>query len=315
MVEAAINQLETAPTPDARTIYYNYHMDRRLSDTRKNRYRHGFAPDPADTLEEAVREHHRKHLARYVGFSDTFPDVPETFAVDINAPAIVPPPYGDQDLVRLETLDWIIDKSVSGLTSDELLKYLPDLGKPADKRSPAATAFFNKLIDEWNTKRDQRPMFAAFVDEVQGDIDSDQWLNRLRNRLGLGHITPYGGKKVTVALMQYSVEDVLAVTPTAERDRCFTVPTTVDGPLNPYFFPAPAAVRHGRALNLIADPACTRLTAEVLHRRINYAPKHLKKIVIARTVDDIAELVGRRNQHLECLRRQPGCADFGEVMG
>ncbi|WP_144428267.1 hypothetical protein [Azospirillum thiophilum] len=317
-LEAVMGRLESSAALHSRIIPYNYNHDKRLSDVRKNRYRENFKQDLDDTIEEAIAAHHTGYLARNVGFSPVgsiMPTgLPETFEPIVNGDAVVGTPQPDQKLLRLEMLDWVLDKGVHNLTRAEFLRFKPEFDKEPDQRSNGFRAFVGTLIFHWNGKRDNRPMFAAFADEVADDADADDWVHRLRSRLGLGHITPYGTNSILVALMRYPVKAVLDATPRAERASCFAVPTALDGPLNPYFFPAPAELRYGRALSLHSDSDCRRLTAEVLHRRIDYAPDHLIDVAEVRRVDDILDLIGRRNQHLACLRRQPGCATFGEEL-
>ncbi|MCI5219847.1 MAG: hypothetical protein D3914_11850 [Candidatus Electrothrix sp. LOE2] len=171
------------------------------------------------------------------------------------------------------------------------------------------------FFELWRSLRDNRPSFAAFYDEVREECDDDDWPHTLRDRLGLGH---YGGSPdvlIPVALMRYSVQEVLE----AQKDRkvptACALPTVLDGGMHEYFFPVPASYPFGATLHL-DPPQAEILTAEILHFRIEYKRSHLLKLGFItkphRQKDDV--LRESRDLHLTALRIEADQHDFGEEL-
>lgn len=309
--EIAIRRLKSYRNTDRRAIFHNFSFEERLRPDRVEPYWRPFDPAPPRALKR-LNHHHTRYLREQVFLPAGAGEIPETFAPDRNASALVPPPLKTRELVRVEMLDWILDKDAR----TRLLLHIDSLRLPPDTRPPEARAFFETLVNDWNRRRDQRPMFAAFADEVEDDIAAADWLYRLRARLGLGHIQPQPRRPIMAALLRYPVKEVLDATRKADHNACFAVPTVLDGPLTPYFYPAPPpASRHGRALDLEASPPGPRPATEVLHRRIDYRPAHLIKICEVRAPAPELHLAALRNAHLHRLRSEPDWDTFGEEMG
>ena len=53
------------------------------------------------------------------------------------------------------------------------------------------------------------------------------------------------------------------------------------------------------------------LISEILHRRLDYKINHIKKFQLVDTPPPNVHLVNRRNEHLNCLRRESGQPDYG----
>lgn len=87
----------------------------------------------------------------------------------------------EQTLVRLEALEWPLAK----LWDMDLDKF-DELHRTA-KSSPDSSALLSQLLSAWNMQRDNRPLFAAFLDEINDDLESNDWPHQMRDRLGLGH--------------------------------------------------------------------------------------------------------------------------------
>jgi hypothetical protein len=86
----------------------------------------------------------------------------------------------------------------------------------------------------------------------------------------------------------------------------------LDQPFYAVFHPVPAGTQWGHAADL--DPAnnCTHFTAEVLHARIDYKPEHWVRVdVIVKPVLSENDISRLRVQHLNCLRQQANCPDYG----
>ena len=114
--------------------------------------------------------------------------------------------------------------------------------------------------------------------------------------------------------MRYSMEDVLKAQPRTVAS-AVALPTVLDGGMHEFFFPAPRHHPYGATVHLGYDKADT-LTAEVLHRRIDYEPHHIYRLgEISRPVQlDDAQLREARDLHLYALRDACGRDDFGEPL-
>lgn len=105
--------------------------------------------------------------------------VPDSF-LPLNQMAWLTGIAENRGVVRLESLIRPLD----GMSLDDLQDLLAraDSGKDPDALS-TVEGFFNT----WNSRRDNRPAFAAFYDEVKNEADDTDWPHALRDRLGLGH--------------------------------------------------------------------------------------------------------------------------------
>lgn len=256
-------------------------------------------------------ERHRDWLKDFI---NTATDAPSTFDPSLNQAALIRPNDETRVLVRLEAVNWVCDDSDAkirhGCDAANLNAFFKEL---SDKDTAVRQNSENKIaafFKEWDRLRDQRPMFAAFYDEIEADAEAPDWLERLRARLGLGHIGPSGGDAQLVLQMRYTVGEVLNGLPKAQRDHAFAIPTLLDIDLNPYFFPAPPSINSGKALDLMERPTADHRVAEVLHRRLAYKIGHVKKFTL---VSGAArpDIRARRNDHLKSVRLEAAMPDFG----
>lgn len=193
--------------------------------------------------------------------------------MEINHTAFLTGLDQNQYVVRLENLGTALDGIRCTLaTLQEQLDHWQR--SPDSDTGRDALAFLENFCEHWNSsvRRQNRPAFAAFYDEVEPESEAPDWANRLRNRLGLSH---YAAPLVAVALVRYRVSEVLRDLSGTEVELAFAVPTVLDGELNVHFFPTPRSAQYGRTLALEPDPDCERLVSEILHRRIDYHPEHI----------------------------------------
>ena len=211
----------------------------------------------------------------------------------------------NQSLVRIEALSRPLQR-----TALELGELVALLQSTDDEAGHAVGSF----IAAWNQRRDARPAFAAFADEVRAEMEDDDWPHALRDRLGLGHYSATADAPMPIALMRYSIEDVLAAQTPAVAN-AVALPTVLDGGMHEFFFPTPRDHVYGATVHLVPELADT-LTAEVVHCRIDYEPRHLHRLgEISRPVlldDD--QLREARDLHLYALRDAGGRDDFGEPL-
>ena len=253
-------------------------------------------------------EANRLHLERYCNVSR--PSVPDAF-LEINRSAWLDGLSGNQTLVRIEALKRPLQNSDLDIGS------LNDLLQRADNSDGDATRAVHSFFDAWNERRDARPAFAAFYDEVQQESDDDDWPHALRDRLGLGHYGDAGdagGAPLPVALMRYPLADVYSAQAQQQPSSACALPTVLDGGMHQFFFPVPREHPYGATVHLLPDRADT-LTAEIVHCRIDYRRGHLCRLgTITRPhrLDD-GQLREARDLHLLALQVECGREDFGET--
>jgi hypothetical protein len=170
----------------------------------------------------------------------------------------------------------------------------------------------NLFLRNWDhSLRDWRPCFAAFKDEVLDDLREADWPDRLRNRLGLAHYDGVAGP-VPVALMEYSVGEVIAAATGFGSSCALTAPTVLDTKPWPHFFPAPTKLCCGRAMPLFEVRDDSEMLAELLHFRLSYRWHHIAHLGEITTSPAGYDLKSLRNHHLAALQMASDCYDFGE---
>jgi hypothetical protein len=232
--------------------------------------------------------------------------IPDSF-LKINHKAWLSAIATNRDVVRLEHLQYPLDKTnLSFETLQELL---------ANKTKPDFKERLENFIKQWNNFRDARPAFATFYDGVQSEADADDWQHQLRDRLGLGHYSSDKGVAIPVALMRYSLDEVLKTVKRKAIPNGFALPTVLDGGMHEFFFPVPQSHPYGATLHLDPNQAET-LTAELLHYRLEYQVKHLLKIGLITRPHNVQDkrLREARDLHLLALQEATSRPDFGELM-
>lgn len=251
-------------------------------------------------------EAYRLHLDRHCNVAR--PSVADAF-LEVNRPAWLQEIGDNQSLVRVEDLSRALDGS--GLD----LEGLRDLLRRADGKDGDAQQAVGIFFNVWNERRDARPAFAAFWDEVQEEVAAPDWPHALRDRLGLGHFGYAGGAGQPIALMRYSVLEVRAAQAKTAAGAAFSMPTVLDGGLHEFFYPVPREHQYGSTIHLAPEQAGT-LTAEVLHCRIDYERRHLERVgeITLPGGPTGHKLREARDIHLYALQYECDRADFGEPL-
>ena len=259
-------------------------------------------PEPSSAGWSDWQEAHGRYFELRCMVSRPF--VPDAF-LDGNRGAWLETLPERQSLVRVEALSRHLQRGALELRElEELLQRTDD----------DATHVVRTFLSDWNQGRDARPVFATFAEEVEAEVASEDWPHALRDRLGLGHYRPTGDVPVPVALMRYSLDEVLAAR-TPAVGSAVAVPTVLDSGLDEFFFPVPQDHPYGATLHLGPGQADT-FTAEVLHCRIEYEPHHIFRLgEISRPAPlGDAQLREVRDRHLHRLREVNERDDFGEPL-
>ena len=283
----------------------NCRFDERASE---ERWRDFEAMLPTSPDDEAIdwrdwAETYQLHLEKK--FMVRRPGVPDAFLA-ANRGAWLDGLSENQSLVRIEALDRPL--RFNALELHELLQLL-------ERTDEEAQHTVRSFIETWNQRRDARPAFAAFADEVQVELEDEDWPHALRDRLGLGHYGIPGDTPQPVALMRYSLADVYAAQARQPIANGVALPTVLDGGMHKLFFPVPREHPYGATVHLAPQLADT-LTAEVLHCRIDYERRHICRLgeITRPTQMDDQQLREARDLHLYALREACNRDDFGEPL-
>ena len=236
------------------------------------------------------------------------PSVPDAF-LEINRDAWLRSLSPNQSVVRIEDLNRPLQ--ASALELDDLRKLL----QRADDGDRDAQHAVGRFFEAWNQRRDARPAFVAFFDEVQEELDGADWPHAFRDRLGLGHYGALGSTPQPIALMRYSLEDVFEAQKQHQTANACALPTVLDGGMHEFFFPVTREHPYGATVHLVPDRADT-LTAELVHCRIDYERNHLYRlgeITRPNRLDD-DQLREARDLHLYALQEACNRDDFGEAL-
>jgi hypothetical protein len=216
----------------------------------------------------------------------------------------------DWDVVRVETLYGLTDRAlkkgshISEAKAGELIREMLAARTARSDFDPFKHAELEKWLQLANRGSDHRPAFVAPFAEVEDIMKQTDWANRLRDALGLGHIRLWGGKPMTVALMQYSLlrvhnthigKPAWAASPTVLDDVPGQMP-------NPCFFPAPkkaSADGYGYTVDLASTGPTYR--KEFFHGHIAYALDDIRLLGEVTTDVPPSRITHARQEHRDLL--------------
>lgn len=221
------------------------------------------------------------------------------------------------NLIRVEDARWPC--SLNSTTFEEVSAHIAALSSTDRSQSDAAENFLTRFVATWNVERDKRPLFVTTeleIDDILQDT-SPAWAERLRDRLGLGHLSPAAGAaSIPVFVMRYPLEEIYAAHSAKGEP---AIPTLLDGTLNDFFFPSPipgpeadANPCLGHSLNLatVTSENDYKLGVELLHKRIDYLHEHFFRTGIIANPFTMP-LERARSFHLPWLRLYRDREDFG----
>ncbi|MEO5364253.1 MAG: hypothetical protein H7838_11610 [Magnetococcus sp. DMHC-8] len=303
---------------ESRAQMDNFCHDERPSKTGQQLYSDRIAGSPPiTTLHVWQQRHAGRFLERelFVDPGDTLGNTPWTFRSDNENNWIHPHVARNRQLVRLEDAR-AVARRVGGYPVGELLSHIEDFRGRDAGRQARARAWLTEFCAAWNEKRDLRPVFATYLDEVDDLLTTPDWADQVRDRLGMGDLHPPAGDPgIPVLLLQYTVAETMG--DGADHPR-LAVPTVLDGTLNPWFFPTPRPGSRapseesegGHTLNLnTVDPNNYRYGVELLHPKVAYTPDHLLRSGWIRRPPGLA-LETARSWHLPLVRTYMDREDF-----
>ncbi|UCH93996.1 MAG: hypothetical protein JSV88_27525 [Candidatus Aminicenantes bacterium] len=250
----------------------NFLLEERLTELREDSYEE-YLKSPSN--EESWNVGHEEYVDAKIYVRS---GSPETFS-RINRPNLLLTVEPDQFLVRVENISDV--EFYHGKIPHEIIKYCHDFLKYPENTENRN--IIKDFLKKWYEIRDFRPVFVGFWGEIE-DIFSkynknnpgnEEWPNRLRDRLGLGHLTPGDGAPIPILVFRYRIKDVLPINSGDTKN--VAIPTVLDGCLTPYFCPTPKkGWNQGQALDLSSgDEKSYSINCEILHHTVEYKPEFL----------------------------------------
>ena len=266
--------------------------------------------------------HRNRYLRERIDLDHGDPGIPDTFVDGLNGSNVWSGIEENLALYRLEAVSFALKNT--GLDEAELERAVGERNRPGATAAQinAADTVLERVCEAWNLGRHRRPAFATTEPEIESLLHDpgDEWPHALRDHLGLGHLSPQPAREpIKVLLTRYTVKEVRDGAKLAGHGG-FCIPTVLDGPINPYFFPTPrpstaapaAPQRCGRALNLrtSATQSDYAMGLELIHSFVNYRPEHLVRWgLVSRPL--AVDLLTLRSFHLDWLRLETDRDDFG----
>jgi hypothetical protein len=314
---AAIDACRESAVHSEKAIGHNFTWDMRIGAERGKSFEELITKPVARTpagLCDAFRSYYTKHLEwdpddlpceTFQSVNDTagFDRLPDKRTVLVRMVHIKPKTFMD-----------------AGLTLEQVQRALAlHRAAAANEASDVlanARGALTKFVDVWNDYNQRPPAFAGFADDVEVELGKPDWPDQLRRRFGIGHMTvPKGSPAIPVMLLKYTVGDVLKA---AKKYRvaaaAIRVPTTLDSGLYNYFYPSPTPYPYGRTVHLDGDQAVRRLACEIVHLPVDINLAHIDRIGEIGETKPTSALSVLRDHHLDALRIDTDCEDFGEYM-
>lgn len=299
---------------EERAVYENFVIEERVADDRLQKYGLAFGSALLPNLDAFWQQHRTRYLNEHQFVEKDDGSVPDTFDAKLNGSNFWAAIDDNVVFYRLEQVSWALKGCSVDLAEFESA-VRESTARPSTS-SKTAHSILQRVLTEWNERRNLFPSFATTSDEVTTLLEESDWADRVRDHLGLGHLNPVAGRTEAVLLMRYTAKEVRAAR--VARIQGFCIPTVLDGTINPYFFPTPthagvgrAVYEQGRAVNLA--PALTesdyRMGLELIHSYLDYRPEHIVRWGLI-TRPHQADLSQLRRWHLSWLQLNCDRDDF-----
>jgi len=322
LVRSVLAKPGLAFADQAKAMLENVVMEERVSPDRYRAFVASIGNGPWQDFNAFHAAHRNRYLLDRIDLVQGGASVPDTFNTSLNGANAWNGIEKNLALYRVEAVSFALKDC--GVDESEFERAVLDRNQASatSAQREAADTVLRRVCDVWNASRHLRPAFATTEPEIEdllANANTD-WPHALRDHLGLGHLSPVSTREpVKVLLMRYTVQEVKDQAKKAGHGG-FCIPTVLDGPLNPYFFPTPmpaasapsAPQRCGRALNLrrASTQADYRMGLELVHSFVNYHPNHVVHwgLISRPLAVDLALL---RRLHLDWLRLDTERDEFG----
>ena len=157
-----LDDLAASAKDNDAAIAYNHLFEERVSASRKEEYE-AVVGVPA-TKADWSSLHNKKYLGAHVKIPGDH-DVPTTFLA-INDAALCRAIEGNQDIIRIENLEYAFRQSSMPASIDALQTFLKE-------RDTGKSDVLDLFVRDWNKARFNWPMFGTFYDIVAAEIRCD----------------------------------------------------------------------------------------------------------------------------------------------
>lgn len=315
-------RVDTDLLPTDRAVLENFLLEERIQPSRLQLFASTIGAGPWSDVPAFIDAHRNCYLRSRIDLDQGEPGVPDTFDDGLNGTNFWPGIEENLALYRLETMSFAVEKA--GVDETDLERSVVERNRPGATAAQIKLAdlVLDRVCEAWNAGRHRRAAFATTEPEIENLLQDPvcDWPHALRDHLGLGHLSPQPAHEpIKVLLMRYTVKEVRKAAKQAGHGG-FCIPTVLDGPINPFFFPTPlpstsvpaAPQRCGRALNLRASATQSdyAMGLELIHSFVNYRPEHLVRWgMVSRPL--AVDLLSLRSFHLDWLRLETDRDDFG----
>jgi hypothetical protein len=178
-------------------------------------------------------------------------------------------------LVRLEEVDFIARQALED--PNDVFNMLNEVsdGVRDETLSRSLADSCTRLLERWQMRVDNRPLFSAFWEETRGVAENPKvgWADELRDKLGLAHIDPAQrgiGGEIRVVLFRYPIR---IVPRSASGMKLLVRPSVLDGTLNDAFYTAPGGSGAGATVDLQVRNG--QPWQEVIHPAVQFRSEHV----------------------------------------
>ncbi len=215
---AVADRLRNGATDEDAAIADNFGMEERVS-ARAGSYAAALAKARARGADDLNRQH-GEYLKNRVQVA---PGVPETFtSPDL---AALPAPGDECWLVHVADMTRPLADTWGPAGVDCLADEVRNLLAPDGP--PGRLDRLQEIFDDWQADRDNRPVFAGFLEAVRPDADAPDWAERLRKVFGIS-LGP-------AVLAQFRYRASVVKAQAADDGAVFCAPTVLDTTLRAWF--------------------------------------------------------------------------------
>lgn len=297
-IESALNSADA----EVRCIAHNCVIEENVSD---NRLRQVERIGTRSTDDRAVlmtyNDEHVK-VERGAKVSSTFKDVNDMALLSVN-----PDPR-----IKIIRIEEVSDQVPDETTYKNLIKAIE--GDRSEQNVETLENFMENAFNGF----DGRPSFAAYKSDLSSDLRKKDWPQVVIDRLGLynHYRASYRDsgihRTLTFALMEYTVGEVVRQANIHGVKRCFAVPTILESPDNPAFFPVPNNSDHGYCVDLAGQNPLRPIVREIIHFPFEYSINYLK-FLKSWFFEKFPNCEKARGLHKIALQIKTGSMNFGDL--
>lgn len=220
-------------------------------------------------------------------------------------------------LLRVVDIKFIANRSDVAV---DTIKTLAEKVIASDWARDASYQELSDVLEAWplSPDVDARPVFSGYWAELSGlfgdtpALDTADWADELRNRLGLVHLNPAprSGRPISVIVFRYPIKGIPKLAGAPKNTRPLVAPTVLDSTFSSAFCPSPRGGLTGHTVDFGRDSVGP--CREVLHPAIKFEAEHVWRVGEIRTSVTDNMLKDARQWHLMCIRDSTDRPDYAK---